>query len=110
MRGVPSCVEQKQTAGSYCWRSAVASITSSAMDGTTALQDALEERLRIIDCTPQVGRCVESCLKGTATSHPHPNPHPSPNFISKPDPEHGPPLDPDLDPDPDPDPSSCLWP
>ncbi len=36
-------------------RSAVASITSSAMDGTMALQDALEERLRIINCTPQVG-------------------------------------------------------
>ncbi len=25
------------------------------MDGTMALQDALEERLRIINCTPQVG-------------------------------------------------------
>lgn len=34
--------------------SSVASITSSAMDGTMALEDALEERLRIINCSPQV--------------------------------------------------------
>lgn len=34
--------------------SSVASITSSAMDGTMALEDALEERLRIINCNPQV--------------------------------------------------------
>lgn len=33
--------------------SSVASITSSAMDGTMALEDALEERLRIINCSPQ---------------------------------------------------------
>ena len=34
--------------------SSVASITTSAMDGTMALEDALEERLRIINCNPQV--------------------------------------------------------
>ena len=34
--------------------SSVASITNSAMDGTMALEDALEERLRILNCTPEV--------------------------------------------------------
>ena len=46
------------TGFSCCHCSAVASITSSAMDGTLPLQDALDERLRMLNCTPQVGALV----------------------------------------------------
>ena len=53
-----------QHRGVLCHCSAVASITSSAMDGTLPLQDALDERLRMLNCTPQVGAlvCVSHCI------------------------------------------------